>query len=415
MPVSQTLRPALIDKDHPTADQIRDLSASLPTEPEIDRILTRKLKNRTRGGFTWPSLEEISGGLLSLLTTELGARFGGVTELRWLSGGASKVQVYFELDWTDADGAPSHTPMVLRMDPAESIQETSRRREFELLTAFSGIVPAPAAYWLDDTAEHLPYPAMVTGFVTGVTKPTTGAAGVSGLKASLTPELRNSLGQQFVEILSTIHNHDVDDPRLRSFERAGDAHDVIVHHINSWDRIWQEDSDVPSPLVRLAFAWLRANIPTPDRLSVVHGDFRTGNYLFTEDDATISAILDWEGGHIGDRHEDLAYTLNRMFGSEGDDGEFLVSGLMPESEFLDRYTQVSGLSVDPETLRFWKIFNCLKTVIIAVAPHIGSPPTRRHTKTFWSRGSSAPRASCSTNCAHTSRRSTKCNSAHHCA
>jgi aminoglycoside phosphotransferase (APT) family kinase protein len=118
--------------------------------------------------------------------------------------------------------------------------------------------------------------------------------------------------------------------------------------------------------VRLAIAWLRANVPEVDRLSVVHADYRTGNYLFTEEDSRITAILDWEGGHIGDRHEDLAYVVSRLFAVPDENGTPLVSGLMTEQEFLDAYEKASGLPVDPDALTYWKVFNGFKLPTIAV-------------------------------------------------
>jgi aminoglycoside phosphotransferase (APT) family kinase protein len=39
----------------------------------------------------------------------------------------------------------------------------------------------------------------------------------------------------------------------------------------------------------------------------VHGDYRSGNFLLDEGSGRITATLDWESGHLGDRHADLAY------------------------------------------------------------------------------------------------------------
>lgn len=50
--------------------------------------------------------------------------------------------------------------------------------------------------------------------------------------------------------------------------------------------------------MRLAAAWLRANLPVLDRAVIVHSDYRLGNFLFTEHDSKISAWLDWELGRI---------------------------------------------------------------------------------------------------------------------
>ena len=67
-------------------------------------------------------------------------------------------------------------------------------------------------YWLDSTAEHLPYPALVQSFAEGVSKPTKGQQQVTGLKATLGDDLRETLGQQFIDHLATVH--DVSDPKL---------------------------------------------------------------------------------------------------------------------------------------------------------------------------------------------------------
>ena len=61
-----------------------------------------------------------------------------------------------------------------------------------------------------------------------------------------------------------------------------------------------EDELTPQPIARAAIRWLRRSPPPhPRRLSVVHGDYRTGNFLF-DAEGRIRAILDWEMCHLGD-------------------------------------------------------------------------------------------------------------------
>ena len=60
----------------------------------------------------------------------------------------------------------------------------------------------------------------------------------------------------------------------------------------------------PQPLARAAISWLRRNPPLPaQQISVVHGDYRAGNFLF-DITGKIHAILDWEMMHLGDPLED---------------------------------------------------------------------------------------------------------------
>jgi aminoglycoside phosphotransferase (APT) family kinase protein len=73
-----------------------------------------------------------------------------------------------------------------------------------------------------------------------------------------------------------------------------------------------DDLPLPHPTIRLGVEWLRRNPPSlPQRQTIVHADFRTGNLLV--DDGRLSAVLDWELAHVGDPMEDLAYLCSRTW------------------------------------------------------------------------------------------------------
>ena len=347
-----------IDKDRPSAEWIAALRARFPTEREVDRVLTRKMQRRAGPGFSPLPLETLVSGVESLLRAE-GLSSFQVRQARWLSGGASKLQMAFTLDWERPKHGRQQTPMVLRMEPAESIVETSRLREFQLIRAFEGTVAVPPVFWCDAEGLHLPYPALIYGFAPGVTKPTTAKSGVSGLGTHLPPELRPLLAPQFVRDLAAIHRFDFRGKGLDAFDVPEIGNTQCAEWgINWWERVWEEDSDEDSPLMRLGAAWLRANKPVLDRAVVVHSDFRVGNFLFNEADSQITAWLDWELGRIGDRHQDIAWTTSRAFGHVAEDGKtFLTCGLMPEAAFIDAYQQASGLTVNPSAVHWYKVYN----------------------------------------------------------
>lgn len=358
----------IIDKNHPTQAWIEDLRRRFPCEKEIDRLLTRKLNRRAGPPYTPVSLDTLVAGTEALIRSDYRGDFQ-VTEARWLSGGASKLQMAFTLKWDQPGRGRTETPMVLRMEPSESIVETSRRREFQIIKAMEGVVPVPPTFWVDPEGDYLPYPTTIYGFAPGVTKPSTATSNVSGLGTNLGPALRPVLGPQFVDHIARIHNFDwARSPHLSAFDkpRAGTA-EAVEWQLNCWERIWEEDAHEEIPLMNLAIAWLRANMPPVDRVSVVHGDYRTGNFLFTEHDNKISAWLDWELAHLGDRHEDLAWIVNPTFGHLAEDGKtFLVGGLMPEAEFCAAYEQASGLGVDQKVLTYYKIKNAYQLATLAV-------------------------------------------------
>lgn len=357
----------LVDKDRPSRQWIEQIRRRFPCEREIDRVLTRKLEQRAGPPFTPPSLESLRDGTQRLLRSQLRTPF----ELRdacWLSGGASKLQMSFTLEWEQPGVGPQVTPLVLRMQPAEAISETSRLREFQMIKAMDGVVPVPPAYWIDADAEFLPHPSIVYGFVNGVAKPTQSSGGLSGVGTFMPPAIRDRLGGDFVDYLAKIHTFDWQRAELSAFDAPEPGLQAAEWNLNHWERVWEEDANEDVPLMRLAMNWLRRNVPPIDRLSVVHGDYRVGNFLFTEPDFRISAWLDWELAYIGDRHEDITWAIKPIFGHRHEDGTTpLVGGFMPLPEFLDRYERASGLPVNAKTLQFYDIFNSYKVIAITLA------------------------------------------------
>lgn len=357
---------AVIDKDRPSPAWIADLRRRLPVETEIDRVLTRKLEQRSGPAFVPQSLAALVDGAKSLIAAEHGKPFE-IVGPRWLTGGASKLQMAFTLRWSPDGSARRETPMVLRMEPAASVCETSRQREFELLRAFQGKVPCPKPYWVDQQPRHFAYPALIYAFAKGVTKPSRTSSNVSGLGTNLGPDLRGPLAVQFLHQYARVHRHPIDDPALLHFDTPQLPTGPAEWALNWWQRVWEEDCGEEVPLLRLAAAWMRANLPATDRLSIVHGDFRTGNFLFDEASAEITAWLDWELGHIGDRHEDLAWSMSSAFGHRAEDGgDFLVCGLLPEAKFLAAYRAASNLDVDMKTLHFYRVLSAYKAVVIVL-------------------------------------------------
>lgn len=354
------LIPFMTDKrGAPDADFIEWVRARFPCEAEVDRVLTAKLRVRGAPPYQRETLEEIVEGLERLLTHELENGFA-ITNPCWLGGGASKLQVAFRLDW-EKDGVPRNSELVLRMEPPASIVETSRTREFEALKAAAGAVPVPECYWVDAQGAFLPHPGLIYARANGVTKPSRRLKGqVSGIGTNFGAELRPVLGRQFVQHLAAIHTIPPETlARMNGFERAqAGSNASIIRQVNWWRRVWEEDRLEAQPLVEIAARWLRENAPALDHVSLVHGDFRAGNFLYDEDSQQITAWLDWELAVLGDRHQDLAWLSGQHFGHLAEDGKtFLACGLLPVDELLERYEQASGLAVDPARLRYFRVYN----------------------------------------------------------
>jgi aminoglycoside phosphotransferase (APT) family kinase protein len=343
--------------DAPTPAFIEEMRRRFPTERETDAQLVRKLERRAGPPNTPVSLSELADGIRRLLEDTVECAFE-ISNTRWFTGGASKIQMGFDLRWEHPRRGPSTDRMMLRMDPAESHNATSRLREFELLRAFEGVIPVPPAYWVDEDARHFPEPVLIYGFVDGVTKPRQTKTGqVSGMGTNFGPELRARLAPQYLEHLAAIHTLEL--PAFSSMDvpEVGTTQ-AALWQLNRARRVWEEDRGEDVLLMEVAANWLERNVPVLDRVSVVHGDYRSGNFLFDEETARITGWLDWERGHLGDRHRDLAWVTQPICGHYAEDGKrYLVCGLVPLDSFYEDYERVSGLSVDPQRVLWYRILN----------------------------------------------------------
>ena len=355
----------------PGDDDIAQIRARYPVEPEIDKILTRKMHRRREGkGYTGVTLERLVEGTQGLITERLGEP-AKIANARWLSGGASKLQMMFDLEWRGPEGGDVRTEtLVLRMEPAASVTESSRVREFEVIQAVEGIIPAPRAYWVDPDGDFLPYPAMIYAFSLGTAKPAYDAGKVSGLGQNYGPELRAKLAPQFVDLLATLHTIDIAQTKgLEHFARAETGSNAsIIRQVNALRRIWEEDRIEEEPIMEIVYRWLIAHAPPLDHVLIVHGDYRSGNFLFDEERGKITAWLDWEGATLGDRHQDLTYAAMSSFGHIAEDEKtLLASGMMAEHELYAAYEKASGLAVDPARIDYFKIYNRYLILILTLA------------------------------------------------
>jgi aminoglycoside phosphotransferase (APT) family kinase protein len=342
-------------------------------EAPIARVLDARLERRKVGtAFTPPSLAEVGERLARLLHAELGPDVR-ILDLRPLTGGASKQHFVFDLEEKNSDGSTLRRPLVLRAVLSECLVTTDLAREIEAVRGLQGVIPVPEVVAADASGRAFGSPAVVFSLVPGTTVPPEVAGKPSGFGACYSPARRRVLGPAFVECLAKLHRF-ADSPAahdLPAFERprAGttESADWVVAW---WRRVWDDDTLEDHPMIEVAFDWLEEHAPVADHIALIHGDYRTGNFLFDPETNDLTAILDWEMVHFGDRHEDLGWTLARIYAAKDDDGTELTCGLLPRDELLRRYAEASGLPVDPERLFFYEVFNELKIAVIA----LGSGP-----------------------------------------
>lgn len=172
------------------------------------------------------------------------------------------------------------------------------------------------------------------------------------LKAPEFDNARNQLTQQCAQALSIIHQIPAQQlDFLPKQDAATQLHDLKTIHQGFGETL---------PVFTLAFRWLEENIPSCPQLSLVHGDFRLGNFLITEDG--LNGILDWELTHLGDPMEDLGWLCVRAWRFSRP--EMPVGGFGDREALFAAYEAASDIAVNPQQVRYWELFGTLKWGVI---------------------------------------------------
>ncbi len=112
----------------------------------------------------------------------------------------------------------------------------------------------------------------------------------------------------------------------------------------------------PEPAFSYGLRWLELNQPPePERCVIVHSDTRNGNLIVGADG--LRAILDWEGAHVGDPMEDVAWPCTRMwrFGVDS-----LTVGGFADIADLRRGYEDAGGHWDDARFRWWRVLGTLR-------------------------------------------------------
>ena len=293
--------------------------------------------------------------LVAYLTSRMpGARDIRVSSVTRMPGGASRETWAFDAAWTEA-AEPVARSFIARRDPTASLLESNNDLEFDLYTALEGSgIPVPKVHWIERDGAAIERPFFIMSRLAGATDART------LVTAPEFADIRPTVARQKAGILAKIHAFDI--ARLPSLERPPSPAAAALHEIVKWERTMRRDTLEPQPVLEFAFSWLKRHLPPPPRsLALVHGDYRTGNFLY--DQTGITGILDWEMAHAGDPIEDLGWLMIKSWRWAGDER---VGGLCSRDEFISLYEAAGGVKVDRDALKFWEVFSNVKFAIIFI-------------------------------------------------
>ena len=112
---------------------------------------------------------------------------------------------------------------------------------------------------------------------------------------------------------------------------------------------------VDVPVFDLAFAWLKERLPADPPSVLVHGDFRSGNFIVGPEG--LRAVLDWELAHLGHPFEDIGWLCTNTWRF----GEWRspVGGFGAREAFFDAY-EAAGGRVDRSLAPVFELWGSLR-------------------------------------------------------
>lgn len=283
---------------------------------------------------------------LEAYLTRIWERPSRVTMISRIPGGASRETYRFDVEVGDETRG-----LILRRDPVGSLIDTERRLEFLAFRSFHGSgLPVPEAVALEEDGAELERPFFIMSRIDG---------GKAASPFSVPPygEHAAAIGEQFYGCLGRIAAADPLTLPIAEATPAPALDGCWKAALDYWEGVIDADEEHPQPIVRACIRRLRASPPPPARkLSVVHGDYRTGNFLH-DGAGKVIALLDWEMAHIGDPLEDLGWAMEPLWCYGETDR---VSGMLPREEAIAIWERTSGLTVDPVAFAWWELFASVK-------------------------------------------------------
>lgn len=299
-----------------------------------------------------PTLKEV---LLRFLTSDLPA---GATiqieKLARLPGGASREAWIFDLTIINR-GETRFEPCILMREPLASVLvsdssatniDGTRRTvvtEIRVVRAMrTAGLPVPEVLWADTEGHWLERPFSIARRLPG---------SVDTAPLRDTPAM-NTLLDEYVDLLVKIHALDPAKAGVQ-FLGAPTTQSAALEQVDLMAKNFEGQRLEAFPAITWLIRWLRKTAPEAARVSVVHGDYRLGNFL--QESGHIIAVLDWEQVHLGDAMEEIAFMYWELW---------TLEPIIPIAEFVRRYQSRSGTLIDQKALAWYRLFIELKMLVV---------------------------------------------------
>ena len=169
---------------------------------------------------------------------------------------------------------------------------------------------------------------------------------------------KQKITESFISALAELHSFNVLNSELSDL---GKHEDYVSRQLNRWNKQFDAQKVRDISDLDVATELLFENIPTQQKVSIVHGDYRLDNVRISNN--SVAAVVDWELCTLGDPLADLGTVIASWSNKDEIDTPFIYSpslseGFPSRQEILNLYQERSILNLDEIEfyirLSFWK-------------------------------------------------------------
>ena len=169
---------------------------------------------------------------------------------------------------------------------------------------------------------------------------------------------KQKITESFISALAELHSFNVLNSELSDL---GKHEDYVSRQLNRWNKQFDAQKVRDISDLDVATELLFENIPTQQKVSIVHGDYRLDNVRISNN--SVAAVVDWELCTLGDPLADLGTVIASWSNKDEIDTPFIYSpslseGFPSRQEILSLYEEKSILNLDEIEfyirLSFWK-------------------------------------------------------------
>ena len=277
---------------------------------------------------------------------------GGPLTASVIAGGRSNVT------YRVSDGT---TTWVLRRPPLGGVLATAHdvAREARVMSALSDTdVPVPRVLHLCEDSGVIGAPFVVMDYVDGVVLRT------NEQMVAYQPQQLRHASTLLVQTLLALH---AVDPDVVGLSRFGKPEGFLERNLRRWATQWRDSRTRDLPVVDRIVDTLAADVPQPQRVSIVHGDYRLDNVMFAPDLSQVAAVVDWELSTIGDPLADVGLLLTYTDVAGKVLGTGTPEGLLDADQTLRRYA--AGTDLDLASIAWYTAFGVFKLAVILEGVH----------------------------------------------